>query len=663
MSRKLFAAALVLLMGLSSVAAVSGAKTEEGRAGARDVILIHDVDELQNMSLDMNASYALANDIDASATRNWNGGRGFLPIADNSVVVHPSHWSYEYQCWVGVFNGELDGQGHSISNLYINRTDAEVSDEFVGLFLVLNTSSKVSNLTLESVEFSGGDMIGGVAAFAVDSSIVNCHVSGSAASFGQNAGYVGLVAGLNRGTISRCSSEGRVEGRWSVGGLVGASDTSGGGWPNVLVSDSFSHAMVRSDDLDITYDTGGLAGMNSGTILDCYSTGAVAGNGGGGLVGFSNGTVTDSFWDTESSGVATSGGGTGKTTAEMKKEGTYTGWDFTNVWQIDEDSAYPTLRDVPAENRTPTITTAPPTTATVGSLYSVQFAAADPDGDALSWNMTSNASWLSMTAGGLLSGTPSVTDLGTFVVAITVIDGKGGTASITYELTVSEGQQQHEPAWSSVPSNTTLVEGADFRFAAQATDADAGDVLVYGLTTSPACGLTMNAATGALEWLNITTGEYICVLTATDGHSVISHVFGLKVTEKTAPPPVNRAPEIVAFSAPENRTVKSSETITISADATDRDGDNLTYEWKDNGATVSTEKTFSRKFAPGNHTLILLIGDGRSTTTRTFSFTVAQPPRTIDAGPVPVPGFEAGMAAAAVVSVMAIGLFWRRERR
>jgi hypothetical protein len=658
MSKKLFAAALVLLMSASSVAVVSGAGTDEGRAGPRDAVLIHDVYELQNISNDMNASYALANDIDASATQDWNQGRGFLTIKDMSVA---NHWSYEYDCFVGVFNGEFDGRGHVINNLFMNRTGLSDEGEFTGLFDVLNSSSRVSNLTLDMVDISGQDIMGGLAGFNLGT-VINCHTSGKVVGIGRSAQHIGVLIGFNRGLISHCSSTGSVEGWYNIGGLVGSSDTSGGGWPDVMISDSFSRAAVKADITD--GQAGGLAGMNSGTIRNCYSTGTVSGMYTGGLIGFSNGTVDNSYWDTQSSGNNVSSGGTGKTTAEMMQQATYAGWDFDNVWTIDENNSYPRLRDLPpAPNHSPTITTALVTAATAGSLYSVQFTATDADGDALYWNMTSSANWLSMSLSGLLSGTPTEADLGTSVVAITVIDGKGGTASITYELTVSEGQQQHEPVWSSVPSNTTLVEGADFRSTAAATDADAGDVIVYGLTTSPACGLSMNTSTGAMEWLNVSTGDHVCVLTATDGHSVISHVFGLKVTEKTAPPPVNRAPEIVTFSAPENRTVKSSETLTLSADATDPDGDNLTYEWKDNGATISTEKTFSRKFAPGNHTLILLIGDGRYTTTRTFNFAVAEPPRTIETKPAAIPGFEAGIAAAAAVSVVAIGLFWRRERR
>ena len=76
----------------------------------------------------------------------------------------------------------------------------------------------------------------------------------------------------------------------------------------------------------------------------------------GGLVGASTGPVTNSFWDIETSGRATSAGGTGKTTVEMKSIATFSGvgWDIVTVanpgirnesyaWNIVDGQTYPFL--------------------------------------------------------------------------------------------------------------------------------------------------------------------------------------------------------------------------------------------------------------------------------------------------------------------------------
>ncbi len=95
---------------------------------------------------------------------------------------------------------------------------------------------------------------------------------------------------------------------------------------------------------------GGLVGYQDyGTVNSSYSTGAVSGNSSvGGLVGYQGGgTVNNCFWDTQTSGQNTSDGGTGKTTAQMKTQSTFTSWDFTSTWNIGDGisfNSYPYLK-------------------------------------------------------------------------------------------------------------------------------------------------------------------------------------------------------------------------------------------------------------------------------------------------------------------------------
>ncbi len=147
----------------------------------------------------------------------------------------------------------------------------------------------------------------------------------------------GLVGQNYYGTVSQCYSAGSVLGRDSfVGGLVG--DNWG------TVSQCYSVGSVSGSGSYV----GGLVGRNGyrSTVRECYSAGSVSGGDYvGGLVGDNdNGTVSSSYWDVEASGQSSSDGGVGKTTAEMKQEATYEGWDFANVWDIVEGQSYPYLR-------------------------------------------------------------------------------------------------------------------------------------------------------------------------------------------------------------------------------------------------------------------------------------------------------------------------------
>ena len=145
--------------------------------------------------------------------------------------------------------------------------------------------------------------------------------------------------------MSNSYSTGSATGVSAVGGLVGANHGN--------VSESYSIDSVTGN-----WSVGGLVGSNGGTVINCYSAGSVAGNDDvGGLVGEdSSPTVVNSFWDTETSGQATSDGGTGKNTTEMQDIVTFSGagWDIIAVggsgehnpayiWNIVNAVTYPFL--------------------------------------------------------------------------------------------------------------------------------------------------------------------------------------------------------------------------------------------------------------------------------------------------------------------------------
>lgn len=111
---------------------------------------------------------------------------------------------------------------------------------------------------------------------------------------------------------------------------------------------------------------GGLVGLNGtsgdhpGYIYNSYSSGNIEGTSWvGGLVGYNlAGEIEESFWDVETSGEPNMCGyqeegygagcdpNYGKTTAEMQTQSTFTdvGWDFVDVWLINEGATYPVLR-------------------------------------------------------------------------------------------------------------------------------------------------------------------------------------------------------------------------------------------------------------------------------------------------------------------------------
>lgn len=235
----------------------------------------------------------------------------FIQVADIDMNVAPfnqnSGWSPIGTNGSGnEFSGTYDGNGFKISNLFIDRN----SSNFTGLFGATH-SAVLKNIALENADITGDE-------------------------------YTGALVGINYSEIRNSYSTGTVTGYNHTGGLVGATETYNGS--NGLVINSYSTASATSSNNSASAL---VARLISGTIENSYGTGSVsAPSGNGGLIGEKNsGAVTNSYWDTETTGQSSSADGTGLTTAQMKQRNSFSGFDFTDTWYIEEGSGYPKLQE------------------------------------------------------------------------------------------------------------------------------------------------------------------------------------------------------------------------------------------------------------------------------------------------------------------------------
>ena len=241
--------------------------------------------------------YELMNDIDLdtdgdgnigtdSGDAYYNSGNGWQPIGTD--VSASSR-----------FRANFKGNGYTINNLFINRNALDQ-----GLF---------------------GSATGRIETLGV----TNANVTGSS--------IAGILLALNRGSaIVACYTTGKIAGGSRVGGLVGSKNAGS-------IASSYSTAYVSG-----TNNVGGLLGYRyNGSVTDSYSTGRVVRSTGsattiGGLIGgkraTASGTVSNSYWDTSTSGQSTSAGGsgvTGQTTRQIQAPTGYTGI-YAN-WNVNLD--------------------------------------------------------------------------------------------------------------------------------------------------------------------------------------------------------------------------------------------------------------------------------------------------------------------------------------
>ena len=277
--------------------------------------------------------YELKKDLDFnddasySSTPNkviWTTGSGWQPIgyyeSSNSVNNKP-------------FKAIFEGNGHTISNLMIDRTNTSR----VGLFGFVEGGT-IQNVGLSNIDITGNNSVGGLVGYSIDSNITNSYAAGAVKGRHSVGGLVGFS--YSDSNIRNSYATGEVTGTgYYVGGLVGRNRRT--------IENSYATGTVRGERA-----VGGLVGRNRRTIENSYATGSVSGNSDvGGLIGANDGTITYSYWDTQTSGQTISAGGTSKTTIELQsaiaqdedRNKPYYEWKTTD-WDFGTSNQYPALK-------------------------------------------------------------------------------------------------------------------------------------------------------------------------------------------------------------------------------------------------------------------------------------------------------------------------------
>ena len=326
----------------------------------------------------LNTYYALGADIDANSTAVWNSGNGFTPIGGPSKS----------------FSGRLEGLGHQINGLNINRS----STSNMGLF-GKTSAALISNFRMNNLNVTGAVNTGGLIGNALAKTrVFNVSLAGQVTGSYDVGGIIGQ---FDSGSISESSFKGQVIGNMTeqlsftmVGGLVGTmSDNTSidksffdgqltglyyiGGLAGYVEGAVITNSYANVKVVGSLKNVGGLVGSSSGVaISNSYATGSISANQYvGGLIGSNSyGDVQNSFSTVVVSGLTNTGAligidytpqfstysnnyyyasnshgdsvgaGIGLTSAQMLQASNFTGFDFTNTWFSYEGKTTPLLR-------------------------------------------------------------------------------------------------------------------------------------------------------------------------------------------------------------------------------------------------------------------------------------------------------------------------------
>lgn len=343
-----------------------------GNGTELDPYLVEDAQDLWAVRNNLSAHYKQIYNIDLNV---FNEDGGWIPIG---TLEAP-------------FTGSYDGNEFEIKNLWV--AGKEYASLFGRVNNAKIKNIFLLNALIVSATTDGMGGLVGIAENMAEDSIYNCHIKGVINESVQSTRRIGGVVGLcysNFNAINKCTFEGTIYGGNSsyTGGIVGEGKASvknsyAKGKIEITYSGQVTPARIGGvigelgEDKECSYcyslmdvnTNGELVGGLVGSTQDganiikswargnvkgknyvgglvgrlyyvnsrvnmCYSTGKVEGSGSGigGLVGDASmpAKVTNSVWDIEASGQATSSGGIGKTTAEMKDMQTYIdlGWSI-----------------------------------------------------------------------------------------------------------------------------------------------------------------------------------------------------------------------------------------------------------------------------------------------------------------------------------------------
>lgn len=272
----------------------------------------------------------------AELTEDINLNEGFtFTESGYTGDVKPREWTpISSGAYFPTYSGEFDGNGHTISGLYIKEDNATVST--TGLFgyfkgylhdvKIVNSyifsksyctgafagivEGTIEDCTADAVVYSDAnasgffDGTGGIVGnlYNLTSKVLNCTFSGSVSS--DKNPYVGGIVGDNLyGYVAGCTNYGKVtssvSSKVAVGGIVGQNRITYDSDETAEGESSVIERCINNGSISGTNSAGGIVSVSSlvegsssenkpyiGAIRNCLNTGSVNGSVAGGIIGY-----------------------------------------------------------------------------------------------------------------------------------------------------------------------------------------------------------------------------------------------------------------------------------------------------------------------------------------------------------------------------------------
>ena len=283
------------------------------------VYRFYDIDVYQD------TCFRLVIDIDANRYEGlyWTpiGNCQFINEDEYPGTISAPHYTSDESHYVGYyitrFSGQFDGNNHVIYKAHYQSYDTDFVGNYsyyIGLFGIIHNAT-IQDLTLNSMRTTPyfSYITGGLVGSAINSTIYNCHISGTITNSSTGGGIVGIadrcrierctaqvdftascIGGGIAGTfvcdsvntsqngVLSCSFIGNISDATSMGGIIALCQSVPEGTGTIRIENCFSRGnltriiqdpdhTVESDDRHLGGIVGQVANIDTLSILNCYS--------------------------------------------------------------------------------------------------------------------------------------------------------------------------------------------------------------------------------------------------------------------------------------------------------------------------------------------------------------------------------------------------------
>lgn len=273
-------------------------------------------------------------------------------------------------------------------------------------------------------------------------------------------------------------------------------------------------------------------------------------------------------------------------------------------------------------NYTPLVTSVPTTGATKDSSYSYTLTIRDYENDEIEVTVVTKPDWLVFDSStNTLSGTPSSADVGDSQVSLLISDGK---AEVSHDYTLSVANINSIPVITSGQPPSSVILEEIYSYTIEASDADAGDSLVYSAPVLPAW-LSFDDETRLLSGVltrrifdSLGTDQYDVTLRVTDSYSAVAELSFVITANESG----------MSITSTPGDSILAGELYSYTFTATGQENDTLTFSAVNIPAWLTFEAetgllsgTPDISFAGANE-VALSVTNGRDTLEHAFTITV-----------------------------------------